>query len=199
MKINKIAGICEPARIIKLYDEPDGSDVQWCGTNAVIYPLYSLPVLDSDTVGPVMSITDKEMKKIVVEHESIPNFYDISDNAVGEKLLNGSLIRIVIGSTTYNAYRRPGESGLLFINADYLKPLLGGEDDPILYLREGGLTGEYIAAKQGLMLAAIIEPEKALINERNADTADAFAQAMQDELARIENIPDTDPETGEIV
>lgn len=199
MKINKIAGICKPARLIKLYDEPDGSDVQWCGTKAVIYPLYSLPVLDSDTVGPVMSITDKEMKKIIVEHESIPDYYDISDNAVGEKLLNGSLIRIVIGSTTYNAYRRPGERGLLFINADYLKPLLGGEDDPELYLREGGLTGEYIAAKQGLMLAAIIEPEKALINERNADTADAFAQAMQDELARIENIPDTDPETGEIV
>lgn len=199
MKINKIAGICKPARLIKLYDEPDGSDVQWCGTKAVIYPLYSLPVLDSDTVGPVMSITDKEMKKIVVEHESIPDYYDISDNAVGEKLLNGSLIRVVIGSTTYNAYRRPGESGLLFINADYLKPLLGGEDDPELYLREGGLTGEYIAAKLGLMLAAIIEPEKALINERNADTADAFAQAMQDELARIENIPTTDPETGEIV
>nr|DAP50772.1 MAG TPA: hypothetical protein [Caudoviricetes sp.] len=108
MKINKIAGICKPARLIKLYDEPDGSDVQWCGTNAVIYPLYSLPILDSDTVGPVMSITDKEMKKIVVEHESIPDYYDISDNAVGEKILNGSLIRIVIGSTTYNAYRRPG-------------------------------------------------------------------------------------------
>nr|DAP50771.1 MAG TPA: hypothetical protein [Caudoviricetes sp.] len=49
------------------------------------------------------------------------------------------------------------------------------------------------------MLAAIIEPEKVLINERNADTADAFAQAMQDELARVENIPDTDPETGESV
>lgn len=28
MKINKIAGICKPARLIKLYDEPDGSDVQ---------------------------------------------------------------------------------------------------------------------------------------------------------------------------
>lgn len=199
MKINKIAGICKPARLIKLYDEPDGSDVQWCGTNAVIYPLYSLPILDSDTVGPVMSITDKEMKKIVVEHESIPDYYDISDNAVGEKILNGSLIRIVIGSTTYNAYRRPGESGLLFINSEYLKPLLGSEDDPILYLREGGRTGEYIAAKQELMLAAIIEPEKVLINERSCDTADAFAQAMQDELARVENIPDTDPETGEIV
>ena len=199
MKINKIAGICKRANLIKLYDEPDGSDVQWCGTDAVIYPLYSLPVLDSDTVGPVMSITDKEMKKIVVEHESVPDYYDISDNAVGEKLLNGFLIRIVIGNTIYNAYQRQCESGLLFINSEYLKPLLGSEDDPILYIREGGRTGEYIAAKQGLMLAAIIEPEKALINVRNADTADAFAQAMQDELAHMESIPDTDPETGEIV
>lgn len=198
MKINKIAGICKRAGMIRLYDEHTG-DMQWCGTDEAIYPLYSLPVLDSDNVGPVMNFSDKELKNIVVEHESIPDYYDISDNAVGEKLLNGSLIRIVIGNTIYNAYRRQHESGLLFINSEYLKPLLGSEDVPILYLREGGRTGEYIAAKQGLMLAAIIEPEKALINVRNADTADAFAQAMQDELARIENIPDTDPETGETV
>lgn len=199
MKINKIAGICKRAGMIRLYDEPDGSDVQWCGTSEVIYPLYSLPVLDSDTVGPVMSITDKEMKNIMVEHKLIPDYYDISDNAVDEKLLGAyPLLKIVIGSTTYNAYRRPDESGLLFVNSEHLKPLLGGEDAPVLYLRESG-AGEYIAAKQGLMLAAIIEPMKALINESNADTAEAFAQAMQSEFARMRHIPNTDPETGEIV
>ena len=66
MKINKIAGICKRANLIKLYDEPDGSDVQWCGTDAAIYPLYSLPVLDGDNVGPVMNFSDKELKNIVV-------------------------------------------------------------------------------------------------------------------------------------
>lgn len=199
MKINKIAGICKRANLIKLYDEPDGSDVQWCGTDAVIYPLYSLPVLDSDTVGPVMSITDKEMKKIVVEHESVPDYYDISDNAVGEKLLNGSLIRIVIGNTIYNAYQRQCESGLLFINSEYLKPLLGSEDDPILYLREGGRTGEYIAAKQGFMLAAIIEPELDILSASLVKNVLAFANAVHSEIDRMDGIPDTDPETGEIV
>lgn len=199
MKINKIAGICKRANRIKLYDELIDRSTQWCGTGAAIYPLYSLPLLDSDTVGPVMSITDKEMQKIIVEHESIPIFYDVSDNAVGEKRLGDPMLRIVIGSTIYNAYRRPHESGLLFINSEYLKPLLGGEDDPALYLREGGLTGEYIAAKQGLMLAAIIEPIKTLISESNAETAEAFARALRSELGRISAVPDTDPETGEIV
>lgn len=198
MKINKIAGICKRAGMIRLYDEHTG-DMQWCGTDAAIYPLYSLPVLDGDNVGPVMNFSDKELKNIVVEHVRIPLRYDVNDTAEGEKYIGEPVFRFLIGSTVYNAYHRPITGGVLFINADYLKPLLGGEDDPELYLREGGRTGEYIAAKQGLMLAAIIEPEKALINVRNADTVDTFAQAMQDELARIENIPDTDPETGEIV
>ena len=198
MKINKIAGICKRAGMIRLYDEHTG-DMQWCGTDAAIYPLYSLPVLDGDNVGPVMNFSDRELKNIVVEHMRIPLRYDVNDTAEGEKYIGEPVFRFLIGSTVYNAYHRPITGGVLFINADYLKPLLGGEDDPALYLREGGLTGEYIAAKLGLMLAAIMEPEKALINERNADTADAFAQAMQDELARIENIPITDPETGEIV
>ena len=143
MKINKIAGICKRANLIKLYDEPDGSDVQWCGTDAVIYPLYSLPVLDSDTVGPVMSITDKEMKKIVVEHESVPDYYDISDNAVGEKLLNGFLIRIVIGNTIYNAYQRQCESGLLFINSEYLN---------IMYIPGTGEVAVFMSVFVGALL-----------------------------------------------
>ena len=199
MKINKIAGICKRANLIKLYDEPDGSDVQWCGTDAVIYPLYSLPVLDGNNVGPVMNFSDKELKNIVVEHVRIPDYYDISDNAVGEKLLNGSLIRIVIGNTIYNAYQRQCESGLLFINSEYLKPLLGSEDDPILYLREGGRTGEYIAAKQGLMLAAIIEPELDILSASLVKNVLAFANAVHSEFDRMDGIPDTDPETGEIV
>lgn len=199
MKINKIAGICKRAGMIRLYDEHTG-DMQWCGTDAAIYPLYSLPVLDGDNVGPVMNFSDKELKNIVVEHVCIPPRYDVNDTAEGEKYIGEPIFRFVIGSNVYNAYQRPGTLGVLFINAAYLKPLLGGEDDPELYLRsDNSFTGEYIAVKQGLMLAAIIEPEKALINVRNADTADAFAQAMQDELAHMESIPATDPETGEIV
>lgn len=200
MKINKIAGICKRANLIKLYDEPDGSDVQWCGTDAVIYPLYSLPVLDSDTVGPVMSITDKEMKKIVVEHESIPLRYDVNDTAEGEMYIGEPVFRFLIGSTVYNAYHRPITGGVLFINADYLKPLLGGEDDPELYLRNGdSFTGEYIAVKQGLMLAAIIEPELYILSASLINSVSALAVAVNNEIHRLDGIHDTDPETGEIV
>ena len=135
----------------------------------------------------------------MVEHESVPDYYDISDNAVGEKLLNGFLIRIVIGNTIYNAYRRQCESGLLFINSEYLKPLLGSEDDPILYLREGGRTGEYIAAKQGLMLAAIIEPEINLLSASLINSVTALVTAVNNEIHRLDGIPATDPETGEIL
>lgn len=200
MKINKIAGICKRANLIKLYDEPDGSDVQWCGTDAVIYPLYSLPVLDSDTVGPVMNFSDKELKNIVVEHVRIPLRYDVNDTAEGEKYLGEPVFRFLIGSTVYNAYHRPITGGVLFINADYLKPLLGGEDAPELYLRNGdSFTGEYIAAKQGLMLAAIIEPEINLLSASLINSVTAFATAVNNEIHRLDGIPDTDPETGEIV
>lgn len=200
MKINKIAGICKRANLIKLYDEPDGSDVQWCGTDAVIYPLYSLPVLDSDTVGPVMNFSDKELKNIVVEHVRIPLRYDVNDTAEGEKYIGEPVFRFLIGSTVYNAYHRPITGGVLFINADYLKPLLGGEDDPELYLRNGdSFTGEYIAVKQGLMLAAIIEPEINLLSASLINSVTAFATAVNNEIHRLDGIPDTDPETGEIV
>lgn len=200
MKINKIAGICKRANLIKLYDEPDGSDVQWCGTDAVIYPLYSLPVLDGDTVGPVMNFSDKELKNIVVEHMRIPLRYDVNDTAEGEKYIGEPVFRFLIGSTVYNAYHRPITGGVLFINADYLKPLLGGEDDPELYLRNGdSFTGEYIAVKQGLMLAAIIEPELDILSASLINSVTAFATAVNNEIHRLDGIPDTDPETGEIV
>ena len=200
MKINKIAGICKRANLIKLYDEPDGSDVQWCGTDAVIYPLYSLPVLDSDTVGPVMNFSDKELKNIVVEHVRIPLRYDVNDTAEGEKYIGEPVFRFLIGSTVYNAYHRPITGGVLFINADYLKPLLGGEDDPELYLRNGdSFTGEYIAVKQGLMLAAIIEPEINLLSASLINSVTAFATAVNNEIHRLDGIPDIDLETGEIL
>lgn len=198
MKINKIAGICKRAGMIRLYDEHTG-DMQWCGTDAAIYPLYSLPVLDSDNVGPVMNFSDKELKNIVVEHVRIPLRYDVNDTAEGEKYLGDPIFQFVIGSNVYNAYLRP-DTGVLFINAGYLKPLLGGEDNPELYLRNGdSFTGEYIAVKQGLMLAAIIEPELDLLSERLIKNVSAFAVAANNEIHRLNGIPDTDPETGEIV
>lgn len=199
MKINKIAGICKRAGMIRLYDEHTG-DMQWCGTDAAIYPLYSLPVLDGDTVGPVMNFSDKELKNIVVEHMRIPLRYDVNDTAEGEKYIGEPIFRFVIGSNVYNAYQRPGTLGVLFINAAYLKPLLGGEDDPELYLRsDNSFTGEYIAVKQGLMLAAIIEPELGILSASLVENVSAFANAVHSEIDRMDGIPDTDPETGEIV
>ena len=199
MKINKIAGICKRAGMIRLYDEHTG-DMQWCGTDAAIYPLYSLPVLDSDNVGPVMNFSDKELKNIVVEHVRIPLRYDVNDTAEGEKYIGEPVFRFLIGSTVYNAYHRPITGGVLFINADYLKPLLGGEDDPELYLRGiDSLTDEYIAVKQGLMLAAIIEPEINLLSASLINSVTALATAVNNEIHRLDGIPDTDPETGEIL
>ena len=199
MKINKIAGICKRAGMIRLYDEHTG-DMQWCGTDAAIYPLYSLPVLDGDTVGPVMNFSDKELKNIVVEHMRIPLRYDVNDTAEGEKYIGEPVFRFLIGSTVYNAYHRPITGGVLFINADYLKPLFGGEDDPELYLRgSDSLTDEYIAVKQGLMIAAIIEPEINLLSASLINSVTAFATAVNNEIHRLDGIPDTDPETGEIV
>ena len=83
---------------------------------------------------------------------------------------------------------------------DYLKPLLGGEDDPELYLRsDNSFTGEYIAVKQGLMLAAIIEPELGILSASLVENVSAFANAVHSEIDRMVGIPDTDPETGEII
>lgn len=199
MKINKIAGICKRAGMIRLYDEHTG-DMQWCGTDAAIYPLYSLPVLDGDTVGPVMNFSDKELKNIVVEHMRIPLRYDVNDTAEGEKYIGEPVFRFLIGSTVYNAYHRPITGGVLFINADYLKPLFGGEDDPELYLRgSDSLTDEYIAVKQGLMIAAIIEPEINLLSASLINSVSALAVAVNNEIHRLDGIPDTDPETGEVI
>lgn len=199
MKINKIAGICKRAGMIRLYDEHTG-DMQWCGTDAAIYPLYSLPVLDSDTVGPVMNFSDKELKNIVVEHVRIPLRYDVNDTAEGEKYIGEPIFQFLIGGTVYNAYHRPIAGGVLFVNAGYLKPLLGGEDDPELYLRgSDSLTNEYIAVKQGLMLAAIIEPEINLLSASLINSVTAFATAVNNEIHRLDGIPDIDPETGEIL
>ena len=49
------------------------------------------------------------------------------------------------------------------------------------------------------MLAAIIEPEINLLSASLINSVSALAVAMNNELHRLNGIPDTDPETGEIV
>lgn len=49
------------------------------------------------------------------------------------------------------------------------------------------------------MLAAIIEPEINLLSASLINSVTAFATAVNNEIHRLDGIPDTDPETGEIV
>lgn len=49
------------------------------------------------------------------------------------------------------------------------------------------------------MLAAIIEPEINLLSASLINSVTAFATAVNNEIHRMDGIPATDPETGEIV
>lgn len=200
MKINKLTSICKRAGMINLYNE-ENSDVQWCGTNEVIYPLYSLPVLDGDSIGAVLSLSDKEMDKIVVTHRSIPARYDVRDTVEYEVSLGTALFEFTVSGSAYQAYKRPNDTGVIIINPAYLKPLFGGEDLPELYLRSAGFA-EYVVAKNGLMVSAIIEPELGVLSEafiRNLAEFYTAACGTLEAAAAFAAVPQTDPATGEIV
>lgn len=197
MKISKIARLCKQAGHIWLstyYKNTEAMPYQWLSDGSAFYPLFNMPHLDEETVIPALSFTDKEAKKMLIEHTEFPSMLDWSDWHESDIALGDPVFCWEDENTEaiIEAYNAPG-IGAVMIQRKYIQPLRADSDFPELYLR-GGRNG-YVIVKQGLLLSAIIltfrpDPERTV--KQIEDFAALVKQTSPESVHRV------DPMTGEL-
>lgn len=198
MKISKIARLCKQSGRIWLsdhYKNTAATPEQWLSDGTGFYPIFNMPLLDEETVIPTLSFTDKDAKKMLVEHTGFPStVLDCSDWHESDIALSDPVFcwEEEQRGEIIEAYNAPG-IGAVMIQRKYIQPLRADSDFSELYLR-GGRNG-YVIVKQGLLLSAIIltfrpDPERTV--KQIEDFAALVKQTSPESVHRV------DPMTGEL-
>lgn len=80
MKIKKVARLIKAEKFLAIYNVPDEDGVprQWIGTDAAVFPMDGLPVLDVDQVLQILDIDEKAEEKLRIDENAEP-WFDGSD------------------------------------------------------------------------------------------------------------------------
>lgn len=165
MKLKKVVALCNKAKGFRLFDKLDstGEITQWLGDGYAIYPLIGLPILDEETLCAVFDISEKQRENIVVRRSEMPEAVNVDDTDPAERVLCDDDFSIIYGGAELQPLKT--RNGITFIQRKYLAPLEDVLDMVQLYERVTPDGQSYIAAKAGLLLAAVIFPYK-VVNEK---------------------------------
>ena len=165
MKLKKVVALCNKAKGFRLFDKLDstGEITQWLGDGYAIYPLIGLPILDEETLCAVFDISEKQRENIVVRRSEMPEAVNVDDTDPAERVLSDDDFSIIYGGAELQPLKT--RNGITFIQRKYLAPLEDVLDMVQLYERVTPDGQSYIAAKAGLLLAAVIFPYK-VVNEK---------------------------------
>ena len=165
MKLKKVVALCNKAKGFHLFDKLDstGEITQWLGDGYAIYPLIGLPILDEETLCAVFDISEKQRENIVVRRSEMPEAVNVDDTDPAERVLCDDDFSIIYGGAELQPLKT--RNGITFIQRKYLAPLEDVLDMVQLYERVTPDGQSYIAAKAGLLLAAVIFPYK-VVNEK---------------------------------
>ena len=165
MIIKHVISLCKRDRRMTLYDDYSGeSAAQWLGASSAIYPLQHMPQLDENNVFTVFDITSKQADKIIFRREELPKIVDFRDVVECENALETADIEIGFGGTLLLPLHT--SQGIRFIDKAYLRPLADCDEDMLMFYERTTADGDlYIAAKVGMILAAIITPLD-VVNEK---------------------------------
>lgn len=161
MKIKQIASLCSKAKTLALYD--DGRR-QWLGDGVGIYLLpESLPELDTGSACTLMDIQMKKAADWYVRRSDFPQKYDPADVNAGEELNWSECNRAIVEGK--DMLPLLGRAGTYFIQTKYIKPITDSEALQ-LKLKYTDDDIPYIAAMDGVFLAAVIMPVRIKDTER---------------------------------
>lgn len=165
MKLKKVVALCNKEKQYILFDKLDstGEITQWLGDGYAIYPLNGLPILDEETLCAVFDISEKQRENIIVRRQSMPEAINADDTDPSERVLSDDDFSIIYGGAELQPLKT--RSGIIFIQRKYLAPLEDVLDMIQLYERVTPDGQSYIAAKAGLLIAAVIFPYK-VVNEK---------------------------------
>lgn len=159
MKLKKVATLCAKVGGFYLFDEMEEGGVlvrQWLGDGRATYPLSGLPVLDESNLCAMFDISEKKRKKCVLARKPLPESLNVEDYAKGERALYDEWPTV-----EHNGYVvKPLSVGnsVIFIQTAYLSPLEDMADYLRFYARVDDTGQEYIVAKNGMEIAAVIMP-----------------------------------------
>ena len=165
MKLKKVVALCNKEKQYILFDKLDstGKITQWLGDGYAINPLIGLPILDEETLCAVFDISEKQRENIVVRRSEMPEAVNVDDTDPSERVLRDDDFSIIYGGAELQPLKTL--NGITFIQRKYLAPLEDVLDMVQLYERVTPDGQSYIAAKAGLLLAAVIFPYK-VVNEK---------------------------------
>lgn len=152
MKIKAVERICRSEHLVILVGSNAGE--QWIGASGALYPLHGFPKMDEVSVFAWMDIPEAKRKNYVFQYDyELYEAYDFSDSSDGERYIERGRYTI----TTPRGCMEPlnVSEGVIYINAEYLKPF---GDRMMLYERRTNDGRLYIAVKEGLLLKGIIMP-----------------------------------------
>lgn len=165
MKLKKVISLCHQRKTFRLFDKisENGEIVQWMGDGCAAYPLNGLPILDEETLCAVFDISEKQLKNTSIRRLTMPDVLNVGDTDPDERVLKDDDFSITYGGTEVLPLRT--RTGIIFIQKKYLAPLEDVLDVVQLYERVTPDGQTYVAAKAGLLIAAVIFPYS-VINEK---------------------------------
>ncbi len=156
MKIKKIVDICQKRGVLYLYN--NGGE-QWLSDGMALYPLYGAPAFSTEALATAYDIQDKTVDKMAMRYfVELPTAFDFGDVADGEHEASRWKFSINYNGQQLIPYALNDNRGVAFVNAKYLEPITD-RDRPVLFERYTEAGQLYFAAKEGLLLTAIILPE----------------------------------------
>ncbi|WP_217958111.1 hypothetical protein [Acutalibacter muris] len=165
MKLKKVTSLCGKSKCYRLFDKIDstGEITQWLGDGYAIYPLNGLPILDEESLCAVFDISEKQRENISVRRAAMPESVNTDDTDPAERVLKDDDFSIIYGGTELQPLKT--RNGIMLIQRKYLAPLEDVLDMVQLYERVTPDGQSYIAAKTGLLIAAVIFPYN-VVNEK---------------------------------
>ena len=197
MKLKKVISLCNQQKTFRLFDKISecGEIVQWLGDGFAAYPLNGLPILDEETLCAVFDISEKQLKNTSVRRLTMPEPLNVDDTDPAERVVNDDDFSIIYAGTELKPLKT--RNGIIFIQQKYLAPLDDVLDVVHLYERATPDGQTYIAAKAGLLIAAVIFPYS-VVNEKFVNRLEEVAR----ESRRVLNEPppvrmvERDPDQG---
>lgn len=161
MKIKSIAAICKKRKCVFLYDKK-GEDYtsQWVSDGSAIYPIINIPYMETDNLCTIFEFTEKQQKDFMIRHAAIPEGISLEDTDYTEKILQSDNISISYAGRLLKPLYT--SKGMIFIDSNYLSPLVDIWSIMELYERTAQSGQTYIVAKSGFLLYAVIMPYEVL-------------------------------------
>lgn len=171
INIQKIVGMCKKQKRLDLLLDPDTMQ-QWISDGYAMYPLLGLPLLTEENIRAMYALPEG----VRVEVKDMHGDFSAADVETHEKPVFYE--KIQLQSCMESVITLRTSRGVVFIRGKHLRPLEAGENgETQLYERVSHSGNLYIAAKQGMMLEAIIMPMQ---NVLRADWLDDMQRLIGD-------------------